>query len=800
MGKFEQKINSILQELPVVKKYIKRIYQLIMYSISSKIKYEGDLSRITPDDEYEYFFGYYDKSPWDASERYMLCIRVKNAYINADSDEEAQLILIDTKANNDIRVLTKTYAWNVQQGCMLQWLGPEYTEKVIYNDFRDNSLCAVILNIKTRDEKVLPMPIYSVSSDGTFALTLDFTRLHRMRPGYGYCNLAEPTQNDNCPDTACIWKEYLDTGKCVELLKYTDFVNFEQRNEMKNAKHKINHLMISPNGKRFIVLHRWFMGQRKFTRLITCNCDGSDMFNLLDDNFVSHCYWKNDSEIITFAEKRGEGRGYFLLMDKEKRYKHLWHNLVEDGHPSYGPDGLVVTDTYPDSRRISKVYILNEKLENTRVYAKVFAPFRYDNDVRCDLHPRWSRNGKSVCIDSAFSGKRALYTLNVKQDQKSNKSLKVMLCLRKCVNKGPVHQTYNILNNIDKSNIDPMFFTMKKEDSKNTIYEKFNKLGIETYFIDGTAFNLVKGIIFGKGQVIDKIESAHPDIIHTTGIIVDLIGYRAAKKMNIKQVATIRNYVYDDYIRKFGKVQGSIIAMVHLAMMKKLNRRCKFVCCSESLAKKYYQLNGIKMDFIRNGVEVKRFNSECGLSKSEYRYKLNIPQNGFIVITVAQVIKRKNIDETIIAVPNIINGKEAYFVLVGDGSELEMLKSRFENHNNIIFAGKQTNVEEWLKASDVFVSSSESEGLPNSVIEAMAMGLPVILSDISQHKELFELNPNIGYMYSLYNTIELRDRMSNINDEWIKISGLNGRQLAVTELSDIRMSNQYQVIYKELIC
>lgn len=420
MGKVEQKINGVLQRFPGIKKGVKRVYQLGMYAISPKLKSEGDITRITPSDEYEYFFGYYDKSPWDATGRYLLCNRVKDAYTKPDNDDEAQLVLIDTQDNNKVSVIGTTHAWNVQQGCMLQWLGPDYCGKVIYNDFRDGTFCAVILNVWTGEEKILLMPVYAVAADGSFALTLDFTRLHRLRPGYGYCNIPEVTAGEKCPDSPCIWREDLLTGECTPLFRYRDFAEFESRPEMANAEHKVNHLMISPEGDRFMVLHRWFVGERKYTRLVTANCNGGGLYNLLDDDFVSHCYWKNNEQIITFAEKKGEGRGYYLLKDGTKETAHLWKSLVGDGHPSYCSDGRVVTDTYPDRRRVAKLYILDEGEEETPVVAQVFAPFRYDNDVRCDLHPRWSRDGNQVCFDSVFEGKRGLYTVCVRKENHNN--------------------------------------------------------------------------------------------------------------------------------------------------------------------------------------------------------------------------------------------------------------------------------------------------------------------------------------------------------------------------------------------
>lgn len=409
----EQLINNQLNNFPTIKKVVKRGYQLLMYSISPKTKSLGNIVRISPNDGAEYFFGYYDKSPWDALGRYMLCMKAKNTWSEVAPLVPVDLLLIDIRSNNFVKKIGNSHSWNVQQGCMLQWLGPHFDKQVIYNDFREGHFCSIILNVESGEERVIDCPVYSVSIDGTTALSLDFTRLHRLRKGYGYANLDDMTKDKKLSDDTCIWKIDLKSGAIIPLLKYEDFVSFEFRKEMEGAEHKVNHLMISPNGKRFMVLHRWFNNHRKYSRLVTCNMDGTEMYNLSDDDMVSHCYWKNDEEILAFENKHGSGPGYYLMKDKTREYKHLWKELCVDGHPSYSPDGkLVVTDSYPDRTRIASVRIMRDN--QIEVVARVFAPFRYDNDTRCDLHPRWSRDGTKICFDAAFEGHRGLYVVDIK--------------------------------------------------------------------------------------------------------------------------------------------------------------------------------------------------------------------------------------------------------------------------------------------------------------------------------------------------------------------------------------------------
>lgn len=417
----EQIINSHLNKYPRIKRVIKRIYQRLLSVVPHKSKVFGAVSKISPNDGFEYFFGYYDKTPWDASGRYMLCLRVKNTWVQPDSSETAEIVMFDTAENNTMYLLGTTNTWNVQQGCMLQWMGPDYSSRIIYNDIRDNQYCSIILNIATKEERIIKMPVYSVSADGNLAVSLDFSRLHSLRPGYGYMNLPDVTKGVALPKGYAVWRINILTGEIDGILRYSDFASFMPRPEMKaeGTIHKVNHLMLSPNGKRFIVLYRWFNNDRKYTRLITCNIDGSDMYLLSDDDMVSHCFWKNDNEIIAFERKKVEGNGYYLMKDKTNFYKRLWPEINDDGHPSYSPKNknIVLTDSYPNGRRFSTIRLMQEDKSTIDTIVKVYNPFKYDNETRCDLHPRWSRNGEMICFDACFEGHRGLYVVNINNEE-----------------------------------------------------------------------------------------------------------------------------------------------------------------------------------------------------------------------------------------------------------------------------------------------------------------------------------------------------------------------------------------------
>lgn len=404
-----------LRKLPWLKKHLKDLYQFTGNIISDKqTKTRYPIQRIS-DSDTEHLFGYYDKSPWNNNESKIIYLSATGAYKQVAPSEKAHIILHDIKTDKK-KTIADTKTWNIQQGCMLQWLG-DSNDTIIFNDINHDKYVSRILNTETMQERIIDAPIYSLSKDGKTALTLDFSRLHRLRPGYGYSNLEDRSKNQALPDGYCIWNIDIGASKIKGILTYRQLYEFQYDDSMKDAEHKVNHIMINPKGNRFMFLHRWIKKGVKKTRLLTADIDGNNLFCLLNDDMVSHCNWKNDNTILCWAHKNGLGNHYYLLKDQSDELQLIAPDeLTVDGHPSYSPDGkYFVTDTYPDFHRKQFLYLYDLDTKKVKELAAIHANIKYRNDCRCDLHPRWNHSCDKICFDAACDDKRQVYIIDLKE-------------------------------------------------------------------------------------------------------------------------------------------------------------------------------------------------------------------------------------------------------------------------------------------------------------------------------------------------------------------------------------------------
>ncbi len=418
-GKFERKIAKILDRYPSTRKLAKLTYQRFSYmicrrrgftiEINSRVSIRSILGRNR--NNVEAFFGYYDKSPWSFDNKYYLV----HVY-NQDDSSKVDISTYNCETG-ELRITGRAEAFNFQQGAMLRWLNKE-SRNCIFNTVENSNLVAKVKDaVSGKEIKTIPMPVQTVNDEGTEALTLNYRRLDKIRPEYGYRVSVKNFDPDMPYEKDGIWRINISTGRCELITSLAELIDLNYNQNMDKSQHKVNHLMYSPSGKRFVFMHRWIGPYGKFSRLYTANADGSDIYCLANDRMISHYYWMDDKHLIAFARKEPIGDRYFLIEDKSKEFKIIGDGVLDiygDGHPQVHPGKRwLVTDTYPNKGRIRELILFNLETEKRIVIASFFAPWKYDGYYRCDLHPRWSPDGNKISIDSAHEGFRNSYIIDV---------------------------------------------------------------------------------------------------------------------------------------------------------------------------------------------------------------------------------------------------------------------------------------------------------------------------------------------------------------------------------------------------
>lgn len=417
-NRFERQLARLLDAAPALRAAAKKGYQRLNYLLHGRggaplrllpeVAIE-EVASSEPDDQRERFFGYFGISPWSMDGRHHL-------YHQWTKHDGAVEICVHDRSRGTSRVLARSRAFNFQQGSMAQWLGGERGDQVVFNDVIGSKLGCKIVTLDGM-ERSLPWPVQALHPAGVQALSLNYRRLARMRPEYGYQVEVENFTPDQPLQSDGVWSVDLQSGESQLLISLEALARIDPRNEMVDADHKVNHAVFSPCGGRFVFMHRWFGSRGKFSRLYCVNRDGTDLRLLLDHRMVSHYAWKDENSLLVWARAPLGGDRYYIVdMSAGVCVASPAGTLDQfgDGHPSFSPDGQwIVTDTYPDRARMRHLLLYHLPSARMIEVGAFFAPWRYDGAQRCDLHPRWSPDGQRISIDSAHEGIRRTYVLDV---------------------------------------------------------------------------------------------------------------------------------------------------------------------------------------------------------------------------------------------------------------------------------------------------------------------------------------------------------------------------------------------------
>lgn len=214
----------------------------------------------------------------------------------------------------------------------------------------------------------------------------------------------------------------------------------------------------------------------------------------------------------------------------------------------------------------------------------------------------------------------------------------------------------------------------------------------------------------------------HPDIVYghflyPSGFAVS----RVAEVLDVPAVVALGESSMERYERVFGvrAVRAELRRFEHVIAVSGVLRRY----CVERMG-----MDASKITVIPNAVDTDLFQPPS--DRQMVRRKLGLPADAFILTFLGHFNERKGINRVMAALEQ---HPEVRAIFIGDGTERPA-------GEQVLFAGplKHHEVPEWLAAGDIFVLPTLAEGDPNAVKEALAIGLPVIVSDIPALREQFD--------------------------------------------------------------
>lgn len=292
------------------------------------------------------------------------------------------------------------------------------------------------------------------------------------------------------------------------------------------------------------------------------------------------------------------------------------------------------------------------------------------------------------------------------------------------------------------------------------------------------------------------------DIIHTHGAyytnsvvgpLSRLVGWRSIAKASLSE-------------NDLASVGRDFSGRIHARFLKMID------CCvaiSRDLEKEFQDvgLAAHKVRYLPNGVNTERFRPAMPGEKDLLRCELGLPLDRPIALSIGVFDERKNIgwlmEEWVTAQAF---GTDALLLAVGpqsredaDGSFLASLK-RLAGDNGELLRIKEhvEDIEKYYRAADLFILPSHSEGMPNVVLEAMASGLPCVVTMVSGTEDLMT-EGHTGFRFPSGDVAALKACLHRTLGDESAALGSNSRTLMEASYSLSRLAERYEALYRELM-
>lgn len=367
------------------------------------------------------------------------------------------------------------------------------------------------------------------------------------------------------------------------------------------------------------------------------------------------------------------------------------------------------------------------------------------------------------------------------------RKIKVCYVISSLANQGPPNVLYNIIKYMNFSRFDISIVTMVPEPEISRL-EEFKEFPINIVQMSPDKIQNPLSMYLTLRKTVKKI---NPDILHThcprSMFLVPLL----PKKY--KKMETVHIYPGEQQRVMYGKLKGQIVIWLSNFFTKKMDEP---IACSESVAESYWDEQHFKMKAIPNGCSLPLWNGDSP-KKAQLRKQFGLKDDVKYFIFIGRFSHEKH-PEMIIEAFEKLNDPKIGVVLLGNGVMYDELKSR--ETENIILPGFKTNVYDYLIACDYYISASDIEGLPNTLLESMTVGLPCVLSDIGAHREVIaKTTQPMGYTFDNTSMDSLLTAIKKTMALDVLTTAKSIREVFEKYYTAKHMSEQYQEEYEKIM-
>lgn len=265
------------------------------------------------------------------------------------------------------------------------------------------------------------------------------------------------------------------------------------------------------------------------------------------------------------------------------------------------------------------------------------------------------------------------------------------------------------------------------------------RYGIRIHQIDFIRTPYHPGNYKAYKQLKELVATERYDVIHCNTPIGGVLGRIIGKQLNVPKV------IYQAHGFHFYKGAPKVNWIIYYPIEKWLAKHTDALITINKedfeLSKSKFKLRGKGKVYYIHGVGIDTdFYTPDGEIHKALRKESGLSDNDFAVISVGRLESNKN-TETLIKAVSALENRNVKLILCGDGEQrkyLEMLSAELGLENQVLFLGNVTDMKNVYRAADVLAAASFREGLSRTVMEAMASGLPCVISNIRGNTDLIE--------------------------------------------------------------